>query len=487
MRRCRNMTVVFLFMILLAGGTVWAQIAVFPFEDLTRGAAGINMEVSSHVAEMLQEMGYQVIPPERIVNFLAANRLRWTGWSDRVTARKVENELKAQFILLGTVLEEDPERQIFGLCARILSAPNYRLVWGQTVAMSELSQISLLGLKKLAWNEMKEITLNEMLQSLPPDVGRSLSSAPTVGILQMYLHPRHARSAREITCGIKLDMSGDPPESLEFLIGKDKRIPAVKSEGYYTAAWKAPPVEGRYPVSLIARWGAPWMMEKRIFLTTFFVDNRPPKFTLKTSHGEHLSRGIAFRRHVRLVPVLDEGEPISRWRLEIISLDEKKTVAREVRQGHLPPAFIWRGTDRTGYLLPNGPYLARLTIWDLAGNESKAEVRLLLVRQLPEVTVEALDEEKTLEVVVTVGKHPVPLTDWRFEIWDKEGNLIVRKEGEGTPPAIKVPNKKGLRYTLELRDDFGNKLLLRNKKLKIVKAGAYGGKTKKLKRWINEF
>ena len=73
-----------------------AQIAVFPFEDLTRGVAGINMEISSHVAEVLREMGYQVVPPERIVTFLAANRLRWTGWSDQVTARKVEDELKAR-------------------------------------------------------------------------------------------------------------------------------------------------------------------------------------------------------------------------------------------------------------------------------------------------------------------------------------------------------------------------------------------------------
>ncbi|RTZ90501.1 MAG: hypothetical protein DSY91_06315, partial [Deltaproteobacteria bacterium] len=105
------------------------------------------------------------------------------------------------------------------------------------------------------------------------------------------------------------------------------------------------------------------------------------------------------------------------------------------------------------------------------------------------VTVEAVAEDggKDLEVAVTVGKHLVPVTDWRFEIWDSEGNLVVRRQGEGRLPTLKIPNKKGLRYTLELRDDFGNKLVKRNQKLKIVKADAYTGKTKKLKRWINEF
>jgi len=464
-----------------------AQIAVFPFEDLSRGVAGINMEVSTHVAGVLQQMGYQVIPPERVVAFLAANHLRWTGWSDQVTARKVENELKAQFIMMGTVLEEDPERQIFGVCARILSAPNYNLIWGQTIAMSEISQISLLGLKKLAWNEVKKVGLIRMLQDLPPDVSRRLASTPSIGVIQMYINPRHTRGGHKVSCGIKVDMSGDPPKSLEFLIGKNKRIPAVESEGYYKATWKAPPLEGRYPVSFIATWAAPWAMEKRIFLTTYFVDNHSPKFKLKTSHGERLPQGIAFRRHVRVVPVMDEREPISRWRLEIISLKEKVVIAREDHQGKLPPAFIWRGTDGTGQLLPNGAYLARLTIWDLAKNKATAETRLLLVRQLPAVTVEAVAEEKELDVAVTVGKHPIPVTSWRFEIWDKEGNLVVRREGEGALPSLKIPYKKGLRYTLELRDDFGNKLLLRNKKLKIVKAGAYGGKTRKLKRWINEF
>ncbi len=475
------------FTAVLSAGRARPQIAVFPFEDLTQGAAGINMTVSEHVADLLQGMGYQVVSPKKIVDFLAASRLRWTGWSDRVTARKVEEQLKARFILLGTVLEEDPEREAFGVCARILSASDYRLIWGRTVAMSEVSQISLLGLKKLAWNEVKAVTLQEMLKNLPSDVGRSLTSAPTIGVLQLYLHPRYARGGRKITCGIKLNMSGDPPKSLAFLVGKDKRIPAVKSESYYTAAWTAPKAEGRYPVSLVARWAAPWMMEKRVFLGTFFVDNRSPKFALKLSHGERLPGGFAFRRHVRLVPVLKEGEPIARWRFEVVSVKEKGVMLREEEEGHLPPAFIWRGQDGTGGSLPNGPYVVRVTVWDRAGNEASAEARVLLVRQLPEVTVEAVKDEKDLEIAVVVGKHPVPVTDWRFEIWDSEGNLLVRREGEGKLPTFKVPSKEGLRYTLEMRDDFGNRLVLRNQKLKVVKAGAYGVKTKKLKRWINEF
>jgi len=475
---------------LLGGaGLSHAQIAVFPFEDLTLGVAGINMEVSMHVAEILDRMGYQTIPPDKIVAFLARHRLRWTGWSDQVTARKVEEELKAQFILLGTVIEEDPDRQAFGVCARILSVPNYRLIWGQTIAMSEISQIKLLGLGKLAWNDMKEASLNSLLKNLPPDVGRRLEAQPSVGVIQMYIHPRHTHGEGEITCGVKIDASGKPPSSLGFLVGRDKWLPAVKSETYYTATWKAPPGEGRYPVSLVARWGPPWETEKRIFLTTFFVDNHPPKFELKVSHGERLKEGIAFRRHVRLVPVLEEGEPVARWRLEIISVKEKGVVVREAQEGKLPPAFTWRGTDRAGNVLPNGPYIARLTIWDLAKNEATSEVRLLLVKRLPKVTVEAVAEDggKDLEVAVTVGKHLVPVTDWRFEIWDSEGNLVVRRQGEGRMPTLKIPNKKGLRYTLELRDDFGNKLVKRNQKLKIVKADAYTGKTKKLKRWINEF
>ncbi len=486
----RKRIVIYILLLLLfgiGGRRGNAQIAVFPFEDLTRGVAGINMKVSEQVADLLVRMGYQVVAPREIVNFLAANRLRWTGWADRVTARKVEEKWKAQFLLLGTVLEEDPQKEIFGVCARVLRTPDYHLVWGRTIAMSEQSQISLLGLKRMTWEELRLLTLHEMLHAFPSDGRQKLSSKPAMGVLQMYIHPRHLRGGQEISCGVKLDISGDPPESLALCVGKAREIPLRRTKGYYSATWRVPRKEGRYSVSLVARWGAPWSFEKRVFLSTFFVDNHPPAFDLKLSHGEPLSGGYAFRRHVRLVPVLREGEPIGRWCFEIVSLGEKGVVLREEEEGHLPPAFVWRGKDGTGGTLPNGPYLVRVSLWDLAGNEARAEARLLLVRQLPEVTVEAVAEEKDLEIAVVVGEHPVPVTDWRFEIWDREGNLVLRREGEGALPSFKIPRKAGLRYTLEMRDDFGNRLVMRNRRLKVVKAGAYGVKSKKLKRWINEF
>jgi len=487
MKKCWNIAVFSLVLAFFAGRVARARIAVFPFEDLTRGTAGINMAVSRHVSDLLTEMGYQVVPPEEIVTFMALNRLRWTGWSDRVTARKMEKTLRARFILMGTVLEEDVDRKVFGVCARILKAPDYRLVWGRTVAMSELGQISLLGLKKLTWKKMESVVLQDMLKRLPSDLGGNSVPEPDVGVVQMYLHPHHAQSGKKITCGVKLDISGDPPENLSFVVGKDRVLKAVKSKGYWRAAWTAPRLEGSYPVRLIARWSAHLKLEKRINLATFFVDNHPPKFQLKLSHGQRLPGGFAFRRHVRIVPALSRGEPIARWRFEIVSVKEKVVTLLEEAEGHVPAAFVWRGTDGTGSVMPNGPYIVRVTIWDLAGNQAQASARLLLVRQLPEVTVEAVAEEKEVEVAVIVGKHPVPMTDWRFEIWDREGNLVARREGEGVPNTFKIPKKNGLRYTLEMRDDFGNRLILRNRKLKVVKAGAYGVKTKKLKRWINEF
>ena len=462
-------------------------IAVFPFEDLTMGVAGINMEVTEHTVELLNEMGYRVAPPDAVVAFLARHRVRWTGWVDRITARKAGEELGATYILLGTVMEVDPDRMAFGICARVVRVSDYQVVWGRTAALSEVRTVTLLGLGKLHWPKVEATVLKELFETFPEDMARRRTVRPDIGVLQMFLRPRHARGSREITCGVRVDISGPPPTFIGFQPGKGKMVPAVKKGVYYTGTWRAPATEGSYPVHLVARWTTPSRVEKKIFLASFYVDNHPPSFTLKVSHGRHLPAGFAFRRYVRMVPVLEAGEPVSRWRLEISSIEEEGVVVREEREGSLPGAFTWRGTDGTGYALPNGPYIVRVTLWDLAGNIARAEKRLLLVRQLPKVTVEAVAEKETLDVVVTVGKHLIPVTDWRFEIWDNEGNLLVQREGEGTPEMIKAPNRKGLRYTLELRDDFGNRLVLRNRKLRIVKAGVYTGKTKKLKRWINEF
>jgi len=477
-------------LLILGAALARAQIAVLPFEDVSHDINGVNIEVSQLIAERLEEAGFKVVPLNKIMDFMAQNRIRWTGWVERLTALKIYRELGADLILVGTVTDNDEEKGLFGLTLRLIRATDYKLIWSKTAAMAKDEEISLLGLEELDFQTLRERVISSVIADLPEALKEMKSFPPEVEIGDVFLRPRFAKSGRLIECAVKLDLSGAKPERIFFLLPDGRRIGAVEDEsrGLFLGVWEAPEKEGRYPINILFKWGPPWNMEKELFLSSFVVDNSPPKLSLKVRRGEKMGDVIAFRRYVTVVPVLENSEPISRWRMKITG--EKGNEVLNIEQpGHLPESFNWRGNDAGGHKVSNGRYRLELTVWDKAGNSATATADFLVVKDPPSVTLEAKKTGENLEIDLKLKEHPVPLSSWYLEIWDQEGNLLGEIEGEGEPGPNKlvIPSKENLYYSLEIRDVLGNRYRVRNQKLKPVIFRAAKEEKKEEEKWLEDF
>ncbi len=479
----------FLILILLFSWAIraGAQIIVFPFEDLTQDVNGVNFSVSREVAQALEERGFKVISPDQVLDFLAENRIRWTGWVDRITAIKAARKYKANLILVGTVTEFRKENEpVLGLTLRLIRAPDYKVIWSRTKALSSKEEISLLNLKVFDAEKIMAKVVNSLIDQLPEELQQGLTQPPEIEIADIFLNPRRVQGEHFIECAVRLDISGPPPEEVFFLWGKYK-IRAFKENNFlYVAKWKAPREEGRYPINLLVRW--PNLgIKKELFLSSFIVDNTPPKIKLRSIFGKSFPQGVAFSRFITLVPSFERPEPIARWVFKITSEKNHQVVIYEERPGRLPESFTWRGIDLGGHFLPNGRYKAKIIVWDLAGNRAEAEKELLLVKAAPSVSVVAKEWSKEIQIDLQISKHPLPISFWRLELWDKDGNLLGEYEGEGKPKIITIPKRDDLFYSLDVQDALGNRLYVRYKKLKPIILQASEEKKRVEKKWVDDF
>ncbi len=483
----------FLFTVIFFLGAVVslrAQIAVFPFEDISKDINGIDLETTRLVIQELEKEGIEVVPLDRVLTFLVNNRLRWTGWVERLTALKVYRQLGAELILLGTVTEKDPEKGIFGVALRLVRATDYKLLWGRTLAQSSAEKISFLELKKFTYEQIVAEVIKRLLEDLPEELQGLKVYPPAVEIADVFVRPRYVKANHLVECAVKLNFSGPKPEKVFFVLPEGKRIAAVEDHQreLYLGVWKAPQEEGRYPVNLVLKWGPPWNQKKKLFLSSFIVDNTPPKLSLKIRHGERIGETIAFRRYVTIVPVLERSEPITRWQM-VITGEQENEVLNIEEPGSLPESFNWRGTDASGHKVPVGRYQLKLFIWDKAGNKTVAEQEFLVVKDPPEVDLEAQRIGEQIELKMALKDHPVPLSNWYIDIWDEEGNLLKEYEGEGPLKGrFLIPFREKLYYSLEVRDILGNRYRVRSKKLQpALLRAAKEEKEKKEKKWLEDF
>ena len=118
-----------------------AKILIFPFEDLSKGVNGINFEIPSQIAQVLKDAGIDVVAPEKMLNFLAYNRIRWTGWIDRITAIKAARTYRADLIMIGTVTELNKETPALGVTVSLLRTKDYKVLWTNTAVFSSKEEV----------------------------------------------------------------------------------------------------------------------------------------------------------------------------------------------------------------------------------------------------------------------------------------------------------------------------------------------------------
>jgi hypothetical protein len=449
----------------------------------------VDFTISRKIADKLSSMGYDVVYPYEIKEFLEERHIIPVGWIDKITSKEIGRKFKVSLIILGTIIEYEPKLPVFVLNIRMLSLSDYKLIWAKTVSITQADEITFLNLNKRKWKEIVDSAIYTVLKNIPDKVFSKAVSFPDVDIVQVSLHPRYAKTGDNVTCNVKLYYYVNQPEEILLLLNNKP----VKTDFYLKtvkSVWAAPREEGRYVVTLLAKWKAPVKYEKKLFLSSFFVDNEKPQVKLKLKKIIEIEGKPVFRKFIKIIPVIMNREVVSRWKLEIVSDKEKKAVIVLSRFGKLPKFFKWKGVSARGGHISNGKYILKLSVWDRAGNMSVAELPVFVIKFIPSVNIAAERDNSTLKIHFALSeKHLVKFSTWRFELYDDFGSLIAYKEGRDFPDKLDIKYngklKKKLRYSFDIKDVLGNRLLYRKRKLEIEKVKEERKRKKKI--WVNEF
>lgn len=479
--------------LLPAAGRGAPRLAVMPLADLSRGANGVNLELTELLVKRLRARGFEVVPERKVVAFLVLHRIRWTGWLDRVRTAQMGRELRIEGLVLGTITEwsERPHAAV-GLSLLLVDARDGRPLWARTGGLSAADLRRPLGLKAPdSPAELAARLLQELLADLPlggwPRAAMG-GAPPACEVEEAVVLPRFVRGGEAVTCRVRLRCPGTPPARVWLKVGGPegtRLLPARRrAEGEYVASWRAPPRDGRYAVSLLA--GGKGGKRSR-FLCTYWVDNLPPALSLRPKRGVRVGEDLAFRRQVLFVPRLERPEPIVRWAFTV--LDAKGHRLVEVfQEGGLPARMIWRGRTSGGSTVREGVFRATLRVWDRAGNEASASCRLILKRTPPRVTVRAWWTGQNRAVVeLHAPPQLVPPSSWWLEILDEGDRVLARGEGDSFPARVSLPLKPGhrVRYNLEVRDPLGN--VLRAKRRPLAVAERAERRRAPVEEWPGEF
>lgn len=440
-----------------------SRIAVLPMEDLSRGGNGLNYGVTQLVMDNLAARDLAVLDQDEVLAFMVKNRVRWLGHLGSRYIRRLHDDLEVDYALLGSVNQRrDSKPYVLGLTLQLIRTADARLVWARSVELCDADEIGLLGLAgSQDLQEMERLVVGKALQSLAADprhYGGPLDIQE--GVDSVFLEPEIVRPGAEVSCRITLNMSSSRLYNTTVSVFVDERIIEARYsrvDNSFLASWQAAAADGRYPVQVaISR---PGQLDKEVLVGGYQVDGLAPKPALQVK-GQELGGVVVLRKKIDMIPLLQNPEPISRWRMSV--RDEKGAVVMgdDGRAG-LPGRFSWWGQAKSGALVPDGFYTIELEVWDRVGNRGAARQTIQVIRQEPEMQV-ALNELDDKMVVNLNYAGKIPLDYWHLEIRDKEGEVISESSGTEAPDGLEfalaaMPQGK-ISYHLYAQDMLGNRL-----------------------------
>jgi len=472
---------------LWAGGATAQIIAVMPMEDLSQGANGVDLDLTSRLEEGLRNRGLEVVSQEAVLSFMARNRVRWLGFLNTYHILQLRRELGAQFILLGTVTQraETPVPSL-GMALTLVRAEDSRTIWTGVASLSASDVCNLLGVDEpRSTEELLPAVAGRILAGWPANTDLEMTQTPLFELAGVEIRPRYAQPGNKVTCAVRLrpSLDGQTPD-VALKVQDILYLPMRNVMGStYEAAWPASSQEGRYPVTLLLRW--PSGKERTAFVGTYTVDDSPPALSLGLK-GVRLGGAVAFRDRVFLVPQLEEREPVRRWEF-LVEDSAGNTILRAEDEGRLPARFVWKGQGKEGMRVRDGNYRVVLKIWDRAENLAVATEMVAAKRTPPDMILEARRRgEQTILDLRNRGE--VPLAFWRLEMRAGDGGLVKAAEGQDLTTAVDVAvPEKAVECILTAMDVLGNQLRRQIKDLKILAKQQEDTRDPAASNWLVEF
>ncbi len=460
---------ILLLLALLWSPTAMAEkIAVFPIEDLSQGPNGVDFALTEYLEKDLEARGLEVASQEAVISFMARNRIRRLGFLNTYHISQVRKELGADLILLGTVSQRSEKpAAVFGMVLYLIRTDDARTVWSQARGLSCNDIRHVLGIAEpRSAEDLWPIAVQDILENWPEDMGLDRDQSAVSEIAQVDLGRRYVSPGKKVTCSLLLRSieEGDRPEVTLRVRGKGHLRMRHRGRGLYQASWTASATEGSYPVSLILHW--PSGKHKVAFLGIHHVDSNSPALALAT-RGLRLQGAVAFRDRILIIPRLLEREPVSRWDFSVQD-EQGRTILHEDREGNLPKRFVWKGRAGDGSQIGDGNYQVVVKVWDQAGNMAVASEMVAVMRNPPDMVLEAEIRGQGLVLDIR-NRGKVPIAFWHMEMWDDDGNLIKTADGETLPAEVDVAlPESAVECVLTARDILGNQFRREIKDLKLL-------------------
>ena len=476
LNKSATITAAVILFLFLAGLPAAAQkVVLMPMADISKGPNGVNFGYTKAVETALKQLDFELVSRSEVMLFMAKNKVRTYQYLDSYMVKKIGTEFESPLVLIGTITELDGAPASIGLSFTALDTTDGHPVWATSAATSVREQVRALGIGQPETSvELARPLLKEMLAPLARFAYQvEVSERRDFQLLGLSLFPGYVRSGQAVEATLKIRFLGKRPTL----------IAAESAAGISYLQYD------RRTDSYQGKWFAPPAVQKVQSVAKYDVINTPPGLQMEIKKAIPVGQRLALRDHVLILPRLGDVRPLAGWALEIKD-DQDSSLVYEEYEGDIPERMVWEGRSSDGFLLPNGPYVITLHIWDLAGNQSSDSRTLVLQASAPKIQARITHYEgKAYLNLAAEGNFEFPITSWEADLQSLDGDFLLRKQGEELPASLEFILPEGEPYVLlsiSGEDLLGNRLRVKRQKLSIIEIEKTI-KEQKAESWVPDF
>lgn len=511
-------------MTILAENVALARIAVLPVEDLRIGSGNVNWEMTARLERHLRQKGIESVPSQELLDFFAQNRIRRVGHLTLAEIVLAGKTLACSHLAVASLTQLDEAGLSFGMTIHFLRTADGKVVWTSTSAASPEEMQSLLGINAPdGMLPLVDAGLEQLLAGMP---GLETKESPMAAtsprqflVDSVHLSPTHIKPGETVRCTVRFNPLAPLPEKVMFKVGSTVHLAERKSSGNtFQAAWngekspsgKSPRLAALTPTremfegswrSLSDNSSHEVVMvaitddgeKNERFIGTYKVDSAPPGGVL-TVKGKRIGGIPSFSDEIAIFFRLDEGEPLSRWKIVILDNSGNPITEYDGKETICNGSVTWNGSTDKGGRAPAGIYAVSLQAWDRAGNFSQTTetVRYVPRPTPPDVSLKA-EADGTATITLT-PEGDIPLKFWSLQLWNKNNDLLLETFGETLPGTVTLRGGIGSLADGEVlcrvaaTDLLGNRIVNDIKNLNQLAAGSQQpAKTPSSDAWIEDF
>ena len=438
------------------------SLAVLPLLDLTQDENGVNFSLTDYLSKKAVEHGFTVLPDSEIMAFLVRHRIRSLGVLTSYQLTSLRQDLKAEYVLLGTVcqLGQKPAAKV-SLSLQLIRTADEAVVWSIIKDLHEDDLITLLAISDpQSLNDLYERYFSTLFDTIPPEVKQGAQAAPSVGVLTINLHPEYVKPGERMESEIRFYYSNPGAKAPAFHLLIDGKEYPVEQDGdapLLKATWLAQDKNGKYPVDLVSVFPSGERQSHR--LGEYTVDGVAPELAV-SFQGTTIDGNLYFNKDLGILPRLQVPEVLGRWDISVFDKD-KELVLLYDGTGQIPPRILWNGMITESEEAEDGRYLVQVQVWDRAENMARQEGYVNLMRTDPRLKLTV--ERKEGEIHVQMDNEvQSPIAFWFAKVYEKNGGMLASKVGDTLPATLdfklKTPDStEPLELIFAAQDKYGNR------------------------------